>query len=89
MRDDRYQYQCRVVQVFRWLRWRPWYAILAIIAILHWLCRGYAPEEKAWFATRSNCIKWIWTSHLSLASCRMKHYYAIDELISNLKNEND
>lgn len=80
--SDRYQNQCLIVKVYRWLRWKPLYAIYAYWILFRWMCSGakIPAEEAEWFKTRRAYASHTKTLFESLAECEMKHYYTFEEM---------
>ena len=85
--DDRYQFQTRIIKIYRWLRWKPWYVLLTTLTIVRWLVTGakIPTEEKLWFIMREDYIKHLWTMGMALAECKMKHLYTLEEVIGNME----
>ena len=86
---DRYQNQCLIVRVYRWLRWKPLYALYAYWTLLRWACAGarIPSEEAGWFPTRRAYASHIKRMFDGLASCEMKHYYSFEEMKEALLDE--
>ncbi len=79
--DDRYQYQNRLVKIYRWLRWKPYYKVRAIYALILWVIGGseIPVEDKPFFANRKQYILHIIFLFNSLAEYKMKHLYTLEE----------
>jgi hypothetical protein len=89
--EDRYQFQPWYIKTYRWLRWRPVYGCLALAHIfVWWFIDGKIPvEEQGWFVNKWQFVKFLWRLSLSDASMKMKHYYTMDEVITELRSKVD
>lgn len=87
MTDDRYQNQTRVVKFCRWLRWKPFYCVLGCWAIVRWAARGCPKfaEEPDWPMTRWEHMGMIWRLSTSEADMKMRHYYTLEEVLSEYR----
>ena len=80
--DDRYQYQCRLVKLYRWCRWKPWYALKAVVAIVRY---PNIPPDEDWFRTRKKWRRHLWDLHMAVASAKMRHLYTFEEVLDDLR----
>ncbi len=82
--DDRYQYQNRLVKIYRWLRWKPYYKVRAIYALILWVIGGseIPVEDKPFFANRKQYISFTFEISDGLADYKMKHLYAFEEVFT-------
>ena len=81
--DDRYQYQNRLVKLYRWVRYRPSSIVVSLVKMATWyFSNAKLPhEEEQWFLMRGVYVWSIWFFYKSQAAMRMKYYYTLEEVL--------
>ena len=82
-RDPRYQFQPRIVKVYRWLRYKPKWAIISIKCIISWILTGMPLYPE--FSSRWELLKCIWGANFGPADFEMQHWYTQKEMNGQYK----
>lgn len=80
--DPRYQHQCRLIRIIRWLRWMPLYWLVGKYQMFRWYIQGCPPIDfggppENHVALTKDFYRRHW---VALAQGKMKHYWTCEEL---------
>ena len=70
-KDPRYQFQSRIVKVYRWLQYKPKWAIISCAYIGWWILTGIPSH-------------FVWLANFGPADFEMQHWYTQEEVNGNL-----
>jgi len=86
---DRYQFQPRSVKVYRYLRYRPASILAFLWSTTKWVFCGAKPIDwgDGFVMNRREAVKHLWIIHKSTSQCNMGHWFTMDEIMKELRDE--